>query len=763
MITPIRIPIMPGGSEGIYLRWWFNGWHYFNFVNSFEVTMKATVLDVMTTRVFSVISRIERPTKIETEYSYTVRLEGISQADIDGFANLLIAEKVEQYSSGKWYEVDLTRGEKTIREEATPAYVMEFEITRKELPETPAVFQRTTLFYVGDTLADLDSGEVVAINKQVNNIAELQDRQTDFTSQFKIRKTRAMRALFELSGEVGSTTLFPYEDQPCRLVQDGIEIISQGNMVLNKVDENYYYVSVYSGNKNIFTELSKKKITELALPSCVHTWDFNGQLASQSPYDLDYIYPLMEPSDDGGILPLTDTGSGATMPDDKIWPFLRVKAIWEEIFASQGYTVEGDILTDPTFLSLFMPIVDRSAGDVSRYLYSLYNNTTKQYTGSANTLGFPGSVAVNGASDFWWASYGFYNMRYTAKYKVRIFIEFKNNTTLHGYIRSTSLGQVELTLTQSELVTSTRRRSVFEGEFDGTAGEKFTFEISAATVYYYDLSVTSIEKPMIGYSSLISTPALHLPPITQGDFVKAICNMFALVPEASPRDKVIRFWDYGRLYKNISQARDWSAYLSEKNDEVEFKFGDYAKLNRMKYKDTSDVILANGNGVMEISDETLQDEKDLLTIPLSYSDEVIVLNTVNVSRIAMNKYDSKSDSYTQNDKIEPRIVHVSPVVGKMLTFKETGGLEITMDVTDPRKASSIEISFGSLGVRYASLANMLTKTNLRRAKFNLPAYEVAGLKHYIPIYLSQYKAYFYVNKVNNYVVGKLCTIDLIKL
>jgi hypothetical protein len=45
----------------------------------------------------------------------------------------------------------------------------------------------------------------------------------------------------------------------------------------------------------------------------------------------------------------------------------------------------------------------------------------------------------------------------------------------------------------------------------------------------------------------------------------------------------------------------------------------------------------------------------------------------------------------------------------------------------------------------------------------LPVYEVAGLKHYIPIYLSQYKAYFYVNKINNFVPGKLCTIDLIKL
>jgi hypothetical protein len=85
------------------------------------------------------------------------------------------------------------------------------------------------------------------------------------------------------------------------------------------------------------------------------------------------------------------------------------------------------------------------------------------------------------------------------------------------------------------------------------------------------------------------------------------------------------------------------------------------------------------------------------------------------------------------------------------------------DVAAPKLVCSLEVSFSDLVSNYQGLSRLLTKTNLRRAKFNLPVYEVAGLKHYIPIYLSQYKAYFYVNKVNNYVPGKLCTIDLIKL
>jgi hypothetical protein len=73
------------------------------------------------------------------------------------------------------------------------------------------------------------------------------------------------------------------------------------------------------------------------------------------------------------------------------------------------------------------------------------------------------------------------------------------------------------------------------------------------------------------------------------------------------------------------------------------------------------------------------------------------------------------------------------------------------------------VAFSLLNINYAALSRMLTKTNLRKEKFNLPVYEVAGLKHYIPIYLRQFSAYFYVNKITNYVPGHLCTVEIVKL
>jgi hypothetical protein len=764
MITAIRIPIVQQPCDGIYLRWWFNGWHYYNFTSRQDVAMTSDVADVQVTEVFSVISRVERATKIKTTYKYKAAMEGIRPAELDGFANLLIAERVDQFEGAVWREVDVTRGTITLREDDAPAYVIEFEVTRKELPSTPAVFQPTQLLYIGDTLADLDDGEVIALNKQVNNVAELQDRQSDFTAQFKIRKTRAMRALFELSGEVGANSAFPYVQHSCKLVQDGIEIITGGLLSLTKSDDQYYYVAIYSGNKSFFDATSKLKLNQLTLTTANHTWDIAAMAASHTS-DLDYLYPVCEPSDDGGYLPLADIGNTVTILGDKVWPFVRAKAVFDEIFSNAGYTPQGAILSNPKFLALWMPIVSRKATGADKYKYSLYNNTVAHF-GADEPFNQPGNVAVNGAEDALWAGSAIYLARYTAKYKVRVYLIWRYDIgTGDQFDCKLTSGEQNIAMEVTEQqIDGLWVTQVSEGEIELAAGAQLVVKGDVGRTKYFDISITAIEDPKLGFGSDVLM-AQNMPDMLQTDFLKAICNMFALVPEADPRSRTVYFWNYADLYANMPQARDWSAYLSERDDDVEFKFGEYAQLNYMRYKESDDVIPNNGLGVMQINDANLAESKDMFTVPFSYSDEVLVYgeNNQRTCRIAFNTYDSKLDTYNAEDKIDPRIVFVARMqAGYYVRLQDVVTLDVT-EVAQPKKASTGEVSFGALAPNYASLANMLYRAKLRHAKFNLPAYEVARFRHYIPIYVRQYKAYFYVNKISNYVHGKLCTCDLIKL
>jgi len=763
-------------TDGIYLRWWFNGWHYFNFTNGYEIEMNTAEMDYQVLNFFSVISKIERATRITSEYSYKVTLHGITPENIAGFTGLLLAEYVEQYELGEWREVKITRGEHLIKEPGTNGYIFDFEITRKELPNSSSVYQKSLRLYIGDTLCDIDDSEIIPINKQVNNIAELQDRNTDFTASFKIRKTRAMRELFELSGEVGATTDVPYSRLLCKLVQDNVEIITGGLLILDTVDNYYYYVSIVSGNFNFFNAIAGLKLTDLSLADCNHTWtaDFMAQTHLDTSPGINVVYPLCEPTDDGSAAPLTDDGDKVEMYGGWIWPFIRLQTIWEEIFTNAGYTVDGgDIIGSDLFSKLYLPIASREFTDADKFQYSVWWGGYHTMTVN-EILAFSGATLIKGDETF---RLGYYIVPLDAAYTFQITIIagsfFSAPPTL--YLVEGPLGVLQETF---QITSSSPTVWEYEVEYNGTTGESLWIVTTPIVYYYYSIRISSIKDAKIAYGSYIE-PRLYLPDMTQSDFIKMVCNLFGLVPEVTARDHKIRFWNYSELYDNMLQARDWSNYLSELDDDVEFKFGEYAQNNYLIYKQSDDVIVDNGKGNLQLNDETLPEEKDIVQLALSTCDEVRILLTnfaVDVSRIAFNKWNVDDAVYDSEDSIDPRIVYIdhcrevaSPLYQKAFWIRETEApltgifAAPSHEILTPKIAQSLEISFSNMIYFYTSLSRLLTKTNVRRAKFNLPAYEVAGLKHNIPIYLRQYKAYFYVNKISNYVSGRLCTVELIRL
>jgi hypothetical protein len=508
--------------------------------------------------------------------------------------------------------------------------------------------------------------------------------------------------------------------------------------------------------------IETKKITELSLPSLNHTWNA-ATMAASNAADLDYVYPLLEPSDDGGMTPLTDNGSRVNLYGGWIWPFVKIKAIWDAIFLESGFTCSGDILTNDKFKKLFMPIASLSINKalIANYLYSAFRRGYMPITSNAifGTGGTGRNNLIFGNAAF---AEGNYSAPFTASYRIQVEITYLTATpTIYLYVNGSNTS--EFTRKDGDAT-----HGIYEIIYAATAGMVLSVWGNANTYFSITISVVEVLDAKIDFNSPI-VPSYDLSSMTQINFLKMICNLFCLVPDVISRDKKIRFWNYQELYDNIPSARDWSDYLSETEDETEFQFGNYAQRNILKYEDSKDVIPDNGKGTMQIDDETLEMEKEMLTLPVSTCDEVRILGgEVNVSRITFNKYDAKLVAYKTEESIDPRIVYVSQL-GSDKTFGISTGLTAGVpsgtitDTVSPRKASSIEISFSSMMPGYAPLSRMLTKTNLRREKFNLPVYEVAGLKHYIPIYLRQFSAYFYVNKITNYVPGHLCTVEIVKL
>jgi hypothetical protein len=163
----------------------------------------------------------------------------------------------------------------------------------------------------------------------------------------------------------------------------------------------------------------------------------------------------------------------------------------------------------------------------------------------------------------------------------------------------------------------------------------------------------------------------------------------------------------------------------------------------------------------------------MIELPFSTCDRVYILDNifhVEVSRIGFNEWDSQDGEFQPVEEIDPRIVHVapcgtltSPPYNKVMGLRASYAPGVATDIDNPRKASSLEVSFSSLIGNYTGLSRMLTRSCFRKVKMNLPAHEVAMFSHRVPVYLAQYSAYYYVNKISNYVAGKLCEVELIQL
>ena len=64
---------------------------------------------------------------------------------------------------------------------------------------------------------------------------------------------------------------------------------------------------------------------------------------------------------------------------------------------------------------------------------------------------------------------------------------------------------------------------------------------------------------------------------------------------------------------------------------------------------------------------------------------------------------------------------------------------------------------------YNSLAQILHNARVINASFRLDALDIEQLDMFTPVYLRQYGAYFYINKISNFGAGPTTEVELIKM
>lgn len=243
---------------------------------------------------------------------------------------------------------------------------------------------------------------------------------------------------------------------------------------------------------------------------------------------------------------------------------------------------------------------------------------------------------------------------------------------------------------------------------------------------------------------------------TQGDFVRAVIQTFALFPVFDYRTKTVTFETFQTVIdnKNAGNVMDWSDKLLQ-DDELEFSYqpDNFAKINEINFKEENDY--QTGWTFRMYSASLEQGPEEYMEIPFA-SAKNLTFDTygqvVNLPLYEVSQQDS-GIFRTWKGSDTPYLLQA------LLPFSKTiqqGTVSAVKNVyTGNFYTENVKQNFDAL-------TNAIAFPTVLRASFDLSLLDIYMIDFMKPVWLEQFSAYFYLLKVENY-SGEIVTCEMIKL
>lgn len=657
-----------------------------------------------------------------------------------------------------------------------------------------------TEFYVNGNLIELADDSLVAMSYNVNDIAEIKDRNADFSNIFKAPRSAKNDIALQYCSEISSPSNIPYRYGDARIVQGGVTILPIAIAEIRGFDDNFYQIKVLAGNATFFKSLGTRKISEVNLSAYDHSFDFSTVISSfGNIYTDGYKYPLINYGR------ITQT---RTVRTDFLRPAFFGKQLITELFAGSGYTPAGDFL---------------SSYELERLLIPFTNDKLLAPTSSGTDFTWLSPISGTAAFNLFFITHTLFNQNigtarsifqtpYNGNYKFRFSAHYENLTgavpVLKIYYRLAGVDTVLdlIPFAQDQFLNGiTTGVFTFEKEYHLPNLAQLSIDITCANtnfeIFGYPGGASPVDPDSFfecydatdlesSYNHDVSCQ-LNLPNITQTDFLKSIAQMFGIVYTTDSLNKIVYFHQFKKLYQNKPFARDWTSKVEVRSANLEYKIGSYAQNNFLRWKEDSndlEIVKKSADSFIPIDDLTLPESKDLVVLPFAATFEGYYVDNVKIPVIRKQKAPTVPDDTTFQISSEPRLlydytVNTNNVPGTVFTFTDTVATHVNsafdpvpfcyFQFPEPFLAVGVTagvtmihiLNFKDLIVdNYLELSLMLAQARLLKIDANINPTDIEILDHFFPIYLKQFAAYFYLNKIDRYVNdGRLTNIQLIRM
>ena len=456
---------------------------------------------------------------------------------------------------------------------------------------------------------------------QVNDIANLTTRNSNFTQSIKIPRTSVNIPIFYNAFNVGNQSNIPYVKVDCNVIDadTGQHVIYKGWAVLLESTPLEYSITIYDGSIDFYRAIEKYFITDIGVSELNHVKNIDNIIETWNDTSLPYRYILADynGNNESGIYPSIDFQV----------PCASVKYIWNKIFDFIGWTYEGSIFTHEKFTNFWLSYPK----PVSELTPSLYLVTEQDSILTTNLVQYPigngifyGSVTFanffSDASSFNPTYYnvttgivlqGLYRFNFTSAIfsrgdnpniqttsKIQITVKDQLNQIVSLNYVDISLGNyidILLDVGQRLFFTLVDSNNFPFNGFSSPEGTLFLTGTTFGTMNYVDGFNLGFDEAFINYKI--------------SDFVREIIVRFGLTPFKDKYTNKVTFLTLYELLQNTN-IDNWETKFSRKLSE-KYVFGSYAKTNLFKYKYNDDGMIHN-DGSFTILNDNLPEQYVLL-------------------------------------------------------------------------------------------------------------------------------------------------------
>lgn len=640
-----------------------------------------------------------------------------------------------------------------------------------------------------------------AMNYQINNLAELKDRNASYSQRISLPRTTHNEQAFQFSFVVGSGSSVPYMKFPCQLFYEGA-LISPAGAVLSIVDvsDTSIGVQILGATVDLFDTLNNTDAKDPGDGMFLLKWytDTMGQteryLSGPKGVKVLYFWLYATLQKNPKFPPFAMEAIRQVSELDKFYPHLNWYDLVTWIFDRAGYSLETDVDPDDRaemFLPCTYPVLADNpkapkASGIGWIRNPSVGTTGVIWRGSPGvTLSDPvaGRLTIDSVSGaFNWMTlwdttitfkFSWSNISAIQKSSVAVKVtHYKNDGTSAVVLtRSWSSGSsgsasvdIQMEAEEHILVSGALIMAVNPvNSFD----MRFPVSITAPPVP--ETSPGDKPQPGLTYDLLASTGFKSL-----GDIVKAFVQLFGLTVDVNPVTKVARAYSMQEFYnRRSSSGKNWSDKLIKgKDTKFTFQLSSYAQSNEVKLEDNKDNNVTDSYK-FSIPDVNLQPTKLLFQIGflaglnqrLHDSDITNKTHTLanypiwTVNRGRMENGEMTETTWEYNVLSKPMVVHIDK--SDFMRPK----VRVGRTLTQVRLYTAYFKKLNYYVPKYYDklINNILKRPKVLQVQILLDSLDIQSLDLFNPIWLEEHGFWFYVSKISNFQAGKIPKVDLIRM